>query len=260
MRLVKACLTIALVFALASFAVAQQDPTTEKMIDEVVQKTKDITSYRVDMKTEMQMMGQMTVSNGEMAYKKPDKMHMTTTTEMMGGVQQEIFSSGDIVWTYMPMMNMATKLDMSKIKGQMPQYSGGVGESGDITNPFKGLPGGKIKYLGKKTDEGKEVLAFEAAMPAQGQMPPGQGAPQQMMPKKIEIMMDAGSGLPHKIIAYGENNVLMMQQTYSNFRTNISIDDSEFAFTPPEGVQIMDMTQGAMNMMKQMQGSQPATK
>ncbi len=35
------------------------------------------------------------------------------------------------------------------------------------------------------------------------------------------------------------------------------IDDSEFEFTPPEGVQVMDMTEGTMNMMRRMQGGQP---
>ena len=64
------------------------------------------------------------------------------------------------------------------------------------------------------------------------------------------------SGLPYQILAYGDNDDLVMKQTYSNFRTNIDIDDSEFMFTPPEGVQVMDMTEGAMNMMKQMKENQ----
>jgi outer membrane lipoprotein-sorting protein len=242
--------------AFASAAAAQTDSATEKMINEVIEKTKDIASYKVDMKTETQMMGQMTVSDGEMAYKKPDMMHMTTTSDMMGGMKQEIYSKGDIVWTYMPMMNMATKLDLSKIKGEVSQYDGGLSDSANITNPFEGLPKDKIKYLGQKTVDNKKVHIFEAAVSYPGQMPTAQSQQQKMLPKKINMLIIADSGLPYRIMAYGEDGSLMMQQTYSNFRLDIPIDDSEFEFSPPEGTQVMDMTQGAMNMMKQMQGSQ----
>ena len=255
MRFLTAGLTIILLCAFASVAVAQPDATTQKMIDEVVQKTKNITSYKVDMNMEMQMMGQTTLSTGQMSFKKPNKMHMTTTTEMMGGMKQDIYAMGDTVWTYMPLMNMATKIDLSKVKGQMPQYGSGIGDSADITNPFEGLPEDTVKFMGKKTVDGKDVLVFEALMPHAGQMPTGQSAGQGM-PKKLNILMLADNGLPYQILAYGENDSLMMKQTYSNFRTNIPIDDSEFMFTPPEGVQVMDMTEGAMNMMRQMKGSQ----
>jgi outer membrane lipoprotein-sorting protein len=153
----------------------------------------------------------------------------------------------------MPTMNMAHKIDMSKIKDKMPN-SGAATDSADITNPFEGLPQDGIKYLEKKTVDGKEVQVFEAVMPFAGQMSADQPG-NQMMPKKMNILIAADSGLPYKIIAYSQNDTLMMQQTYSNFRTNIPIDDSEFEFTPPEGVQVMDMTEGAINMMQQMQGS-----
>lgn len=249
-------LTIVLLLAFASLAVAQPDPMTEKMITEVRQKLEGISSYKVDMKMEMPMMGQTTVSNGQMSFKKPNKMHMSTTSNMMGGMKQDIYVNEDIMWTYMPLMNMATKLDLSKIKGQEPKLGSGINESADITDPFKGLPKDSIKFLEKKTVDNKEVLAFEARMPMQGAMPTGQ-SPQQPLPEKIGILISADSGLPYQIFAYQENGTLMMKQTYSNFTTNIPIDDSEFVFTPPEGVQVMDMTQGAMNMMKQMEGSQP---
>ena len=253
MRFLRVALTVVLLCVFASVAVAQTDATTQKMIDEVVQKTQNIKSYKVDMSMESDMMGQKALTTGQMSFKKPNKMHMTTTTEMMGGMKQEIYAMGDIVWTYMPLMNMATKIDLSKVKDQMPQYGNGIGGSADITNPFEGLPEGMVKFLGKKTVDGKDVVAFEVTTPFSSQMPAGQQG-SQGMPSKINILMLAENGLPYQILAYGENDAVVMKQTYSNFRTNIPIDDSEFMFTPPEGVQVMDMTQGAMNMMKQMKG------
>ena len=53
-----------------------------------------------------------------------------------------------------------------------------------------------------------------------------------------------------------------MTQSYSNIQTNVEMDDSLFEFTPPEGAQIMDMTEPTINMMKQMkaQGATPQEK
>ncbi len=249
-------LTILFLIAFASFAVAQPDPMTEKMINEVIQKTANITSYKVDMKAEMDMGGQPMLSTGVLSFKKPNMMHMSTTSNMMGGMKQEIYAKDSIVWTYMPLMNMATKIDLSKVKSEATAFGEGIGESGDITNPFEGLPKDTIKFLGKRTVDNKELLAFEARMPDKAAAVMGQDQ-QQAMPGKVEILMSADTGLPYQILAYGENGALMMKQTYSNFRTNIPIDDAEFVFTPPEGVQVMDMTQGAINMMKQMEGRQP---
>jgi outer membrane lipoprotein-sorting protein len=190
-----------------------------------------------------------------MAFKKPDKFYMKSETNMMGGVTQEIFSSGDIVWTYMPMTKMATKMDLSKIKAAGQDQSG-IGGQADITDPFKGLMKDAIKYVEtKETDEGK-VYIFETKPDFGGQTPPGAEG-HQMLPEKVIVWISTETGLPTKTVMIGKNGASMMEQTYSDFQINPEISDSIFEFTPPEGVQVMDMTQGAMNMMQQMQGSHP---
>jgi len=248
-------ISIAIVFTIifAAAASAQTNSKTTQMLEEVAGKTADIASYKVDTKMESQMMGQAMIMNGEMAFKKPNKMHMKTTSNMMGGMTQEIFTSGDIVWTYMPMMKMATKMDLSKMGAQNSQRAG-MADQADITKPFAGFPKENVKYIETKKVGGREVYVFEATPDFGGQMPPGQPTPQ-MFPEKIIFWLDADTGLPSKVTMVGKDGKTMMEQTYSNFRINIPIDDSEFEFTPPEGVQVMDMTEGALNMMKQMQGS-----
>ncbi len=246
---------VALVFICSSIALAQPDETTRKMLEEVASKTAAITSYRVDLRMEMRMMGQPTITNSEMAFKMPGKMHMKNTSDMMGGMTQEIFKSGDIVWTYMPVMKMVTKMDMTRIKSEIPQQSAAASQ-GDITKPFQDFPKDGIKYIEKKKVDGGQVYVFEAKPDLSGKMPPGQPTPQ-MLPNKIIFWIDTDTGLPAKVTMLAEDGSTMMDQIYSNFRINVEIDDSEFEFTPPEGVQVMDMTEGTINMMKQMQGSQP---
>lgn len=76
MKILRAGLTIvfALVFTFVftSLAPAELDSKTVQMMEEVKQKSKDIDSYRVDMKTETQMMGQTMAVDGKMAFKKPN--------------------------------------------------------------------------------------------------------------------------------------------------------------------------------------------
>lgn len=255
MKTLKPVVAICAVLLFASTAFAQLDTTTQKKLAEIASKVEDIKSYKVNMKMEMQMMGQAMTTDGQIAFKKPDKMRMTTKTNMMGGATQEIYSSGDIMWSYMPMMRMATKMDMKKIKAAGQNQYGMTGNE-DITNPFKGVPEDKIKYVEEKDTSEGTVYVFEAYPDLAGKMPPG--APEhQMLPQKMITWISADTGLPVKIIMIGKNGATMMEQTYSDFQINPTIDDSVFEFTPPEGVQVMDMTDGAMNMMQQMQGSHP---
>ena len=149
-------------------------------------------------------------------------------------------------------MKMATKMDMSKIKGEWAQPP----NTDSILKPFAGLATDKIKYIEKKNVDGKDVLVFEVSGLMPGQASMGQSVPQ-MLPDKTVFWISADTGLPYKTLMHGKDGSLMMEQTFSNFKTDIQVDDSEFVFTPPEGVQVMDMTEGAINMMKQMQGSQP---
>jgi len=42
---------------------------------------------------------------------------------------------------------------------------------------------------------------------------------------------------------------------YTNIEVNTKIADSLFEFTPPEGVQVTDMTERTIKMIKQKQGA-----
>ena len=79
----------------------------------------------------------------------------------------------------------------------------------------------------------------------------------QMMPKKVVLMISTDSGLPHKTQMLADDGSLIMQRTYSNFRINIPIDDSEFDFTPPPEAQVMDMSKIEMSKKHKIQARKP---
>jgi len=255
MKTFKAAIAVGIVILFASAAFAQPDDNTQKKLAEIEKKVENLESYKVTMKMEMAMMGQTMLTTGNIAFKKPDKFYMMSKTNMMGGATQEIFSTGDIMWSYTPTMNMATKMDMKKVKA-MGQNQAGMAGQADISHPFKGMSKDAIKYIETKDTEEGRVHVFEAKPDFGGQTPPG-GPGHEMLPEKIIVWISAETGLPTKNIMIGKNGATMMEQTFTDFQINPAIDDSVFEFTPPQGVQVMDMTQGAMNMMQQMQGSHP---
>jgi len=240
MKVLGISLVILLVLVVVWYETAPPALTTEQVIAEISRKVEKVESFRLDMTMEMQMMGKMMTTEAEIAFKKPEKMHMKTNSM---GMTQEMFSSGGILWTYMPTMNMVTKMDMSTVNH--PMADAGMGMASGITKPFQGYPEDGISYIETRMEDGVEVYIIEAIPPDFGQEMKDNPM-SQMMPKKVVLMISKDSGLPHKTQMLADDGSLMMQQMYSNFRINIPIDDSEFDFTPPPEAQVMDTVIGYM--------------
>jgi outer membrane lipoprotein-sorting protein len=244
MKILKTMITMCGVLLIASTALSQSDTATQEKLAEIGSKIEKINSCRVTMIMEMQV-GHAVVIKAKMAVKKPDKMFMKFENEMMG----ETYSSGDVTWKYIPSQGKA-------IKKEGKNRSGMAGASTDITNPFKGIAEDKIKYIEEKDSSEGRVYVFEAYPDFGADMPAGSHH-SQTLPKRMTIWLSADTGLPAKIIMIGPNGAAMMEQTFSDFEINPEINDSAFDFTPPEGVQVVDMTAGTSNKTQQMQGSHP---
>lgn len=258
---------LAVVFLFASISGCAEKVTTEQRLAEIKSKAETVNSYRVNMTMEMDMMGQAMTTETKMAFKKPDKFYMKSEMGIMGGATQEVYFTGDIMWTYMSMTNMAMKMDMKKFKDaagpDMPGMGGMAGNRG-ITDPFMGHSEDMIEYIEEiDTIEGPAYvfeINMENFMENLGdKMPPGASGFMNFLPKEMVVWISADTGLTIKTIMIGKNGATMMEQTYSDFEINPEIDDSIFEFTPPEDAQIMDMTDMAENMMKGMQGEMTKT-
>ena len=153
-------------------------------------------------------------------------------------------SDGKITWVYQPQMKMVTKIDMEKVTAEMKEKTGA--KSGDISKPFQGFQRETLSYRIKKAG-GKKFYVFQG-LP---KIPETQKTT--FTPTKMEMWLGADDGLVRKIIMFTEEGKEMMSQVYTNVKINVRLADSQFEFTPPEGVQVMDMTEGSVNMMREMQ-------
>jgi outer membrane lipoprotein-sorting protein len=226
---------------------AEADTKAEELIAKLQAKSGTINSYRADLTMTMDMMGQKMISTGKMAFKEPNKSWMELNTKMGGMEMNQItVSDGKTTWTHQPQMNMVQKIDIERVMAEtgndMTRQQGG----GNLSNPLEGFERESISYIRKDKVEGEGVYVF-------------QGTPKGVQTKnmpftigKMELWISTKNGMPRKVIIFNKEDKEIMSQTYSNIEVNIEIPDSQFEFTPPEGVQITDMTEGTINMMKQM--------
>lgn len=229
-----------------SCSAQKKELTGAEIYDDLMQKAQQVESYKVDSKTVMKMHGEDMTTTSHTEWKKPGLLH--TSRDMPGGMKQEMYQANGVIWTYMPSMKMATKMDMSKIRGDMPGQPD-LGKS--LTSMLKGVSPDAIASAEKKVVDGNEVYLFRVS-PETGQTSPHKKSP--LPPHNMEFLMYADNGLPYKMTVTGKDGKVVMEQTYSNYQVNVDIPDSEFEFTPPKGVQVTDMSEAAMHMMNQMKG------
>lgn len=232
----------------------------DEIMEEIGKKAAAVQSYQADMTMSISMMGQAMVSKGRILFRKPDRSYMEMETDMgMMKMQQIMISDGKTMWIRQPAMNMISKIDMAKltaatkgVQGATAGMTGGTGTA-DLSNPLQMLDKQTLKLLRADTVEGAEAYVFEGAM-AQGAQA-GPQAQMPFMPARIQVWVAAKDGLLRKLVMLDKEGKETMSQAYSNIVLNKDYPDSQFQFTPPAGAQVMDMTEGALNMMKQGAGA-----
>jgi len=220
-----------------------------ELVAALAAKAAAVKSYRADMTIEMQMMGQSMVSKGQMTFKQPGKTRMETVMKMGGMEMKQInVVDGTTAWTHQPAMNMVTRIDLKKV-AEATGNSSAMSASGDVSRPFQPLKEDTIEYLRSDTVGDTAVHVFEGRPQMAGAGNAGAG----MMPAKLQLWIGAADGMVRKTIMFNAAGTPMMTQTFTNVRINTEVPDSLFTFTPPAGAQVMDMTEGTLNMMRQMQ-------
>jgi len=213
----------------------------EALIKELEDKRGKVEAYRAQLTVNMEMMGQTITTEGTQWFKRPKR----TRSDMplaTGGMRQIMISDGKITWTYQPQSNMAMKVDTERVGRELGKEDTGTDGASD---PFKGIKRESLRHIGKKTVEGEEVHIFEAE--SERILPMFQG----VTLGRAEVWVGAADGLVRKGVFYGEEGKELISHTYSAVAVNVPIPDSLFVFTPPEGVQVVDMTEGAINTARQ---------
>ena len=162
-------------------------------------------------------------------------------------MQQIHVSDGKTTWIYHPKMNLAMRIDMEKVAAETKEESAGE-KTADISKPFHSIQRDTISRVRTEEIDGSKACVFRGLPEKSGvqKMP--------FAPAEIELWIGADDGLVRKMIMFNEEGKEIMSQSYTNIQLNIEVADSQFAFTPPEGTQVVDMTEGTINMLKEMKG------
>lgn len=236
------------VAVVAMTSLLQAEETAQEAIEQLKSKAKSVESGSADLKITTTMMGQQVAMDGKLLFESPDKIHMDIDMSMGSmKMEQVTVSNGNTVWTYQPMMKMVSKIDLEKVAAATGIKRAGQQNSGEIAKPFAGLEPDSIKLVGSREIDGAKADLFEGK-PQMANMP--------NMPfkfAKVEILVGAEDGLLHQMTMLDQDGKPVMSETYSNIKTNVQIPAGTFEFTPPQGVQVMDMTEGTTAMIKAMQ-------
>ena len=144
-------------------------------------------------------------------------------------------------------MKLAMRIDMEKVAAETKEEPAEQ-ETADICKPLQSLQRESVSHVRTEEIDGSRVCVFQGL--------PGKTGLQKMpfAPAKIEMWIGADDGVVRRMIMLNEEGKEMMSQSYTNIQLNIEIADSQFEFTPPEGIQAVDMTEGTISMMTEMKG------
>ncbi len=221
---------------------------TEQIIADLKTKAAAVKSYRADITGTMQMMGKDMSMRGSILVKKPKKSRTEMVTDMGFMKMEQIHvSDGKTTWIYQPKMKLAMRIDMEKVAAETKEESA-ADKTTDISDPFQSFQPESISHVRTEEIDGSKACVFQGL--------PGKSDRQKIpfAPARIELWIGADDGLVRKMVFINEEGKEMMSQSYTNIQLNVEVADSQFEFTPPEGVQVVDMTEGTVNMTKEMKG------
>jgi outer membrane lipoprotein-sorting protein len=242
-----ACSLVALTLVVANSPLRGEDET-KQIIADLQAKAAAVKSYRADTTTTIQMMGKKMSMPGNIVFKKPKKSRSETVMDMGAVKMQQIHvSDGKTAWMYQPKMKMVTRIDLEKVAAETKKEPAGQ-ETTDICKPLQCLQRESISHVRTEEIEGSKVCVFQGL--------PGKSGFQKMPFNlaKMEMWVGADDGVMRKMIMFNDEGNEVMSQSYTNIQLNIEVADSQFEFTPPEGVQVLNMTEGTIAMIKEMKG------
>jgi outer membrane lipoprotein-sorting protein len=197
-------------------------------------KAAGIIDYRCKMRLELY---DGSTINALVICKAPDKLRasytVTSNAQDMGLMEVKAVSNGEVFWLYYPQLNMASK---DEVKNQ-DSIAPGMDEL--MPDALLGkLNDSNAVYIGEDKIAGVQTDCFEVAL--EGEVGDLSGMGQAKDIEKYKMYFSKDNGFLMKNIGYGKDGKILFINTTRDVETNISIQDEEFYFTPPEGVQVID--------------------
>jgi outer membrane lipoprotein-sorting protein len=145
------------------------------------------------------------------------------------GNEQRIFNDYRTSFQYFPREKRAVKL-----VADMPAIVEGFRKPAGELNPLTVLDPKTVKFLGADTLGGEAVYHFSGTTSTQLL---AMGAP---VARTLEAWVSPADGLPRKTIETTPDGTVVVT-VYSDVKANPQFSAEDFRFTPPEGVEVLDM-------------------
>ncbi len=215
-------LLAALLF-ICSNPVFAQAASLPKEAEAVTAKLSGVKGYQADFTMETKEEdGKVVKLAGKISFAMPNRRRLEIKQDDTGGLPQVIIADGKMEWHYDPNLKQVLR---SPIPAELPGPHKPFGE----TQP------GTVRFV-EKTGEGEEsVLRFEA-------VPAPVIAESSPVPIKL-IRLDIGEqdGFLRQLVLLNDKGEEVLVQRYGNVKINEESPESDFSFTPPEGVPVKDI-------------------
>lgn len=255
------CLLV-LLAPLAKGAPAQEASGLDKIMSQLEDSLSKITSWSADTKMKMSMMGMAIEMKGTIVT-KGERSVAEQTMDMMGQkmTTKTVVDNDGMMWSETNTMgvNMVVKMGTKEMEGlrddlggnPMAGMFGGAGDMDMIQDPAELFMDMAKEYdltlSGTEDFEGTMVYVIEGTLKEEGEESLGQAemmAAMGMSMGKTSFRIGVADGLLRQMVILKEDGTPFMEQTYTNVKINIGVEDSFFDYTPPEGTMVMDA--GAM--------------
>lgn len=228
---------------------AEGDELTD-VLNDIQNKIKNLKSYQA--KIEMVFLqtdrGIMELS-GEIKFVRPDKLRMEIGVKGEDRTKQYMYSDGLTMWQYMPFFKLASKVDLAALKKEFPEAKGLVEDQSKVGSPVADVQKENIKYLGIEDLSGEQTYVFEGKL--NGERKENMDLPQDV--SQVKIWVGVNDGLQRKAEYYDSDGNLVFYQVLKDVKVNIDIPDSEFTFEQPEGINVVDSTNQARQILEEQQ-------
>lgn len=248
------CAVTALMLAALFIAPATRALEPAEILSTTTQKMGTYKTWEADYAQNMNMMGSVMKIKGHMTYRMPKEMHVIMDLPMMGqtGIVTVVMGTDGIMWQDMELagQHRVTKIDTAKMKKEGPD--------GSANDPVKQMdPRQQLEQM--KTNFDFKTLAavelHEQTMHVlegtwKKELPHDQQTRMMVeMFDRLRLYIGQQDGFVHKTEMYvKDGDEVGMTQEFTNLKFNQPVAEILFQYTPPEGVDVIDMTDSANRM------------
>lgn len=250
-------------------AAAEDAPATAAEVIDAAQKSLDaLKRWSADMTVDTSM-GGMEVSAKGSVQGSGARQVMDMDVDMMGqlGRVKTVVGDDGVQWTE---TDVNGELNVMKLDMKAITEAAGGNEDAALPGANPSMPQDVTKILasldktydlelkGTELADDTEVYVLEGSLKeeARGNVDPGgRLSSMGIALEKTRVKIGVSDGFLRKSEMIGPDGSVFISITFTNFNANPDFEDSVFNYIPPQGAQVMDMTEPAL---RQMRGGRPA--